>query len=90
MMFTCKQIQKFMYDYVENNLGTFLKWRFDWHIRKCKECLSYVDLYKSTANPREFFKENPPPPEFKESMITFLEKEGILNKNPEGEGLQST
>lgn len=79
-MYNCDQVAGFVYDYAEKNLSFVTRQRFELHLKTCKGCREYVELYSSAANPHEFLQENPIPSELEEKTLSFLEQEGILKK----------
>ncbi len=47
-MITCKEFDDFMVDYLDGELSSAQRNKFELHIRMCKECRQYLDAYKRT------------------------------------------
>ena len=81
IVFPCEKIREFVYDYAEGGLSPLTSMRFRMHIKACDCCGEYVRLYLLAANPEEFRKRMPPPSEFMDKTLEFLEREGILDQD---------
>ncbi len=46
-MITCEEFEGFVVDYLEDNLDTARRRRFEKHLRMCRECREYLAAYKS-------------------------------------------
>ena len=76
LVYPCEKIREFVYDYAEGALPALTAIRFRMHIKGCDCCKEYVRLYLMAAHPGDFRKQNPPPAEFMEKTLEFLEREG--------------
>ncbi len=77
----CEAIPKFIYQYLEGELNFLVKSRFDLHLKMCKNCHEYFQMYRAAANPEEFKKNVPLPEELEQKTLDFLKKEGILEES---------
>ena len=50
MMLTCREFEDFVLQYIENELPTYQKFKFEFHIRVCKECHDYLAAYQLSIN----------------------------------------
>ena len=48
-MLSCEQVNQFIIDYLEDNLSTPTKKKFEAHIKMCKKCSAYFDQYNDTV-----------------------------------------
>ena len=47
-MLTCEEVDRFLYDFHQENLPYSKKLKFKLHLSLCKECKAYVHGYKNT------------------------------------------
>jgi len=47
---SCKQVDKFLQDYLEGRLDEKTKLRFDEHIEMCKGCQEYLKQFRETLD----------------------------------------
>jgi predicted anti-sigma-YlaC factor YlaD len=84
LYYRCDRIRDFAYDYLEGKLPLVVSARFHMHLRGCPQCQEYMVLYRLAASGRpaaeaaEFRRDNPPPQEFLDETLSFLEKHGIV------------
>lgn len=81
LFFPCRKTGEFVYDYLEGRLGRLTAARFEMHLSRCGPCHEYVLLYRGAADGALFREANPPPPELLEKTLSFLECEGVLDRN---------
>lgn len=77
--YPCEKARDFMIDYLEDRLPTLTAIRFHLHLNGCAPCRAYLILYRKAANAQTYRNENPPPEEFLDSTLKFLEKQGIAD-----------
>ncbi len=49
MMMTCGEVEETLLDYVEGRLEPYARWKFDLHIKMCRECFDYLAAYKKAS-----------------------------------------
>lgn len=49
MMLSCKELDEFVVDYLENVLPAGQRRRFELHLRICQDCRRYLEAYKRTV-----------------------------------------
>lgn len=47
-MITCREFEDFILDYLDNTLPVLQRSRFERHIRLCRECRQYLQVYQRT------------------------------------------
>ena len=47
-MIDCEEFEAFIVDYLEENLSTRQRTKFDLHLKLCRECREYLQSYKTT------------------------------------------
>jgi hypothetical protein len=47
------------------------------HLKACAPCREYMRLYRLAADMRAFREDNPPPTDFMDKTLAFLEEQGI-------------
>ena len=47
---SCKEVEEFLMDYLEGNLGFCTRTRFRLHILMCPDCSKYIEEYKNTVS----------------------------------------
>lgn len=58
LMITCREFENFMDDYLEGSLPQRQRKIFDFHLRLCPDCRSYLEKYEKTiALGRSAFKD---------------------------------
>lgn len=45
---TCRQVEEFLMDYLENRLGFWMTLQFQVHLFMCPNCSKYIQEYKNT------------------------------------------
>ncbi len=48
-MLTCREVEDFLYAYVEDELPRVQRVKFDVHIALCRECHDYLARYRETV-----------------------------------------
>lgn len=48
LMMTCEELERFVVDYVDENLPLSERTRFELHLRICAPCQIYINNYKQT------------------------------------------
>jgi len=48
MMLTCGEVEAILFDYVEGRLTGYARFKFEFHIKACRECRDYLAAYKKT------------------------------------------
>ncbi|MBN8589892.1 MAG: zf-HC2 domain-containing protein [Rhodothermia bacterium] len=72
----CQDAHHFLTDYFENALTEDQKWRFEQHLRLCRNCKAYLSRYKATIGLLHEMPKTPSPPtELVEHTIDFLKTE---------------
>lgn len=49
-MITCEEFEKFIVDYLEDNLSVSKKHTFERHLKICPECIDYLDAYSKVRD----------------------------------------
>ena len=47
-MLSCKKVNQFIIDYLEDELPQDVRTKFEAHIQKCENCNTYLEQYKHT------------------------------------------
>lgn len=47
-MITCAEIDEFVIDYLDDRLSPKKKRIFEWHLKMCRDCRSYLAAYRRT------------------------------------------
>lgn len=72
---TCEEVERFAYDFLDQNLDNKTLQAVERHLRFCKNCQKFIKSYRLMVKK---IKLAPPPPlekEFKEKMLAFLKTE---------------
>ena len=56
---SCKEVEDFLLDYLEGNLGFCTRMRFRLHLLVCPDCPKYIQEYKNTIALGKQLFENP-------------------------------
>jgi len=56
---TCRQVEEFLMDYLENRLGLWMTLQFRVHLFMCTTCSRYLQEYKNTIALEKMVFENP-------------------------------
>ena len=48
-MITCKEFEDFVLSYLDGELPSRQRSRFEWHLRICRECRDYLAAYQRAA-----------------------------------------
>jgi len=46
---SCEEVEEFLMDYLDGNLGFFTSMQFRLHIMMCPDCPKYIENYKNTV-----------------------------------------
>lgn len=49
MMMTCGEVEDTLLDYVEGKLSGYALFKFEFHIRACRECRDYLKAYRKAT-----------------------------------------
>lgn len=49
MMMTCGEIEAVLLDYVEDQLSPYARFKFELHIKMCRECWDYLAAYRKAV-----------------------------------------
>lgn len=74
-MMTCRDMIDFLMDYVEEQLSTAERRRFDEHLEACPECVDYVDSYRTMTGFGDLIcapENDETPPEMPEELVTAI------------------
>ncbi len=82
-MLTCKDVNAFIIDYLEDDLDNRLRHRFEKHLEQCAVCNTYFDQYRQTiALAKEAGEAAPKPPsEIADVTLDFLRQYLDAEKN---------
>jgi len=72
---TCREVDAFLLEYVEGELGAAVLREFELHLARCASCRAYLASYRRTiALGRTLCDEpdGPPPPELPESLVLAI------------------
>lgn len=90
MMLTCKELDEFIVDYLENVLPERERRRFQLHIRLCGDCRRYLEAYQRTValvGQTAFHElEEPVPERVPEELVKAIlaaRRQGPEDKDPE-------
>ena len=56
---TCRQVEEFLMDYLENRLSLWTRLQFRVHIFMCPNCTKYIQEYKNTIALEKKVFQNP-------------------------------
>ncbi len=69
---SCKTVNRFLADYLDDALEAQTRARFEAHLRRCPNCDAYLEQYREII---DLVREDPlpePPPELVERTLAFL------------------
>lgn len=72
---SCEEIERFAYSYLEDDLDTELRAKFEKHLRGCANCQNFVRTYREVARPERILRPVPLDPDFERRVIEFLKGE---------------
>lgn len=74
-MITCAEFEEFIADYLENRLTPSEKRVFEWHLRMCRDCRSYLAAFRlATDMGRQVLASasEPVPDEVPEDLVSAI------------------
>ena len=71
---TCEEIEQFAYAYLEGQLESQQRRRFEQHLRGCVNCDGFVQSYRQVSTPEILLREIPLDPDFEHRIVDFLKK----------------
>ncbi len=77
-LLTCKDVNRFLDEYIEGALDASLRSRFEKHIARCAPCKTYLDQYRTTIEAvQEMALTGEPslPDELIEHTLVFLQSQ---------------
>jgi anti-sigma factor RsiW len=75
LMISCRELDDFLVDYLEDRLPERQRHKFEWHLRLCSDCRRYMEAYKQTiALSRAAFSEPdaPVPEDVPEDLVKTI------------------
>lgn len=81
-MKSCEEVQRFLMDYLDDELPAMESLLFRLHILLCVACRRYMGRYKDSTALAKKILDDPPPPELVNLSMEFLRKRahGILKQ----------
>ncbi len=76
---SCKDVNAFLADYIEDALEPKTKKKFEQHINRCPNCHTYLDQYQATVSLLHGQPKPAPPQELINHTLAFLRTH--LNRN---------
>ena len=49
MMLTCGEVEAVLLDYIEGRLSGYARFKFELHLKVCRECRDYLAAYRQAA-----------------------------------------
>jgi anti-sigma factor RsiW len=73
-LITCRELIEFLDRYVDKELSTEERERFDRHLSVCTACVAYLHSYRETIRMTAMLaeSEDPPPADVPEQLITAV------------------
>ena len=76
-MYTCKDVNQLLMDYLENRLPEDVRKAVDYHLSLCPNCIKYINTYKKTIELTGSLSVKKMPPELEKTLLRVLtEKAG--------------
>lgn len=72
---TCEEIAEFSYAYLEHDLDTRTRVKFEEHLKGCENCRRFVDSYREVARPERLARPIPLNADFERRVVEFLQKQ---------------
>ena len=75
MMMTCGEVEAVLLDYAEGQLSPYARFKFELHIKMCRECWDYLAAYrKSMALSSEVLgaADDPAPDDLPEELVDAI------------------
>lgn len=69
---TCEEIAQFAYAYLEEELESEQKRKFERHLRGCRNCRRFIRSYRQVARPERLLQEISLDPNFERRVAQFL------------------
>lgn len=71
----CREIVDLLADYLDGSLPVETAKSLEAHLEGCTPCIAFVNTYRGTVNAVRRLHETEIPPELRDRLITFLEKQ---------------
>ncbi len=71
---TCEEIGQFAYAYLEEQLESEQRRKFERHLRGCVNCDGFVQSYRQVSKPEILLREVPLNPDFERRVVDFLKQ----------------
>jgi hypothetical protein len=81
-LYSCDRVRDMLYDDLDGTLPRIAALRLKLHLWACVRCREYMRLYRLAADMRAFRKDNPPPTDFMDRTLDYLERQGIAASEP--------
>jgi anti-sigma factor RsiW len=69
---TCRELVQVITDYLEGNLSRRDRRRFEWHIRGCDGCTTYVEQMRETIRLTGVLGEDDLPPAARDELLAVF------------------
>jgi anti-sigma factor (TIGR02949 family) len=71
----CREIVELLADYLDGSLPPETARSLEAHLEGCSPCIAFVNTYRGTVNAVRRLSATDLPPELRERLIAFLEKQ---------------
>lgn len=71
----CQEIVDLLADYIDGSLPVETAKSLEAHLEGCSPCIAFVNTYRGTVNAVRRLHETEIPPELRDRLVTFLEKQ---------------
>ncbi len=73
-LYTCKEVNDLLLDYVEGKLPPHIQKEMDYHIGLCNNCVKFINTYRKTIELTGKLSVKKLPPELEKTLLRFLTK----------------
>ena len=71
---SCREVERFAYDYLEERLDRKVAQKFERHLRGCGGCERFVRSYRAVAEPERLAGRIELAPDFEARVVEFLRR----------------
>lgn len=76
-MLKCRDIGKFLYDYVDGSLDPGTSQQLEQHLADCPGCLAFINTYRQTIKLSSELCPKDMPPELKQKLRSFIKAKAL-------------
>lgn len=73
-LYTCKEVNDLLLDYLEGKLSSHVQKEMDYHIGLCQNCVRYIKTYKKTMELTGKLAVKKMPAKLEKTLLRFLTK----------------